>query len=64
MIDGNGILHQNKCGLASHLGVLINTPSLGVGKTLFYIDGLGKEQVKNICEEKIKNENDFAYLQG
>ena len=46
MVDGNGILHQNKCGLASHLGVLIDVPTLGVGKTLFYIDGLNKDRVK------------------
>jgi deoxyinosine 3'endonuclease (endonuclease V) len=35
LVDGNGILHQNACGLASHLGVLINTPTIGVGKTVF-----------------------------
>ena len=54
MVDGNGILHTNKCGLACHLGVLINVPTLGVGKTLFYIDGLGKQKVKEICEQKIQ----------
>jgi deoxyinosine 3'endonuclease (endonuclease V) len=42
IVDGNGILHQNQCGLACHLGVLLDVPTLGVGKTLFYIDGLGK----------------------
>ena len=42
IIDGNGILHSNQCGLACHLGVLIDVPTLGVGKTLFYFDGLGK----------------------
>ena len=42
ILDGNGILHQNKCGLACHLGVLLDLPTLGCGKTLFYIDGLGK----------------------
>lgn len=64
MVDGNGILHQNKCGLACHLGVLIDVPTLGVGKTLFYIDGLTKDRVKQVCAEKIKNENDYAYLEG
>lgn len=42
ILDGNGILHTNQCGLACHLGVLIDVPTLGVGKTLFYIDGLDK----------------------
>ena len=64
MIDGNGILHSNKCGLACHLGVLLETPTLGVGKTLFYIDGLDKGKVKAICNEEIKKQNDFAYLKG
>jgi len=40
MVDGNGILHQNGCGLASHLGVLIDIPTIGCGKTTFSVDGL------------------------
>lgn len=42
IVDGNGILHQNQCGLACHLGVHLNLPTIGVGKTFFFIDGLGK----------------------
>ncbi len=42
MTDGNGILHTNACGLASHLGVLIGIPTIGIGKTIFYVDGLRK----------------------
>lgn len=47
MTDGNGILHQNGCGIASHLGVLLNVSSIGVGKTSFNVDGLGREYVNN-----------------
>lgn len=50
LVDGNGILHSNQCGLACHLGVLLGVPTLGVGKTLFFIDGLTKNKVKQICE--------------
>ena len=42
IVDGNGILHQNGCGLACHLGVLLKIPTIGVGKTLFFVDGLTK----------------------
>ena len=49
LVDGNGILHQNQCGLACHLGVLIDLPTIGVGKTLFFIDGIGKQKVKEQC---------------
>lgn len=40
LCDGNGILHQNECGVASHLGVLLDIPTIGCGKTVFYKDGI------------------------
>lgn len=64
LVDGNGILHQNQCGLACHLGVLLGLPTIGVGKTLFYIDGLGKEKVKEQCEKEIKEAGDISLLVG
>ncbi len=42
LVDGNGILHPRGFGLASHLGVLTDVPSIGVSKTVFAIDGLNK----------------------
>jgi deoxyribonuclease V len=34
LIDGHGILHTRKCGLASYIGVLIDKPTIGVAKNL------------------------------
>lgn len=34
--DGHGIAHPRRCGLASHLGVLLNVPSVGVSEELLY----------------------------
>lgn len=45
MVDGNGILHTRNFGCASHIGVLQDLPSIGVGKTMFYIDGLTRDIV-------------------
>ncbi|NNL77483.1 MAG: endonuclease V [Desulfobacterales bacterium] len=33
MFDGQGIAHQRRCGLASHIGLLLNKPSIGCAKT-------------------------------
>ncbi len=43
MFDGNGILHPYKFGLASHAGVLLNKPSIGIAKSLL----CGKKQVND-----------------
>lgn len=36
MIDGNGVLHPYDIGLASHAGVVLDIPSIGVAKSLLY----------------------------
>jgi deoxyribonuclease V len=33
IFDGQGIAHPRRCGLASHLGVLLDMPSIGCAKT-------------------------------
>ncbi len=34
MINGHGIMHPRRFGLASHVGLLMNTPSIGIAKQL------------------------------
>ena len=50
LVDGNGILHNNGCGFASYLGVLINIPTIGVSKKFFDVDGLKKSKVTQMFD--------------
>jgi len=48
-IDGHGIAHQRKCGLATYVGVELNKPTIGVGKSLL---------VGDVRDEKIVIDNE------
>lgn len=52
ILDGNGILHPQGCGLASHVGVLYDIPSIGVAKTPF--SKLVEEENKLFLSKKTK----------
>lgn len=54
LVDGNGILHSNRFGLASHLGVLADIPTIGCGKTVFAVDGITKKNVREITDKFTK----------
>jgi len=64
LVDGNGILHTRGFGIASHIGVQFDIPCVGVGKTVFAVDGLTAIGVKNEAKETLKKGGDCMVLQG
>lgn len=47
LIDGNGVLHPRKAGLACQVGVQEDIPTVGVSKTLLCVDELDEREVRN-----------------
>jgi len=41
LVDGNGIFHPRYCGAATHLGVVVDLPTIGVAKTVLQVGRLG-----------------------
>ncbi len=61
MVDGNGVLHPRRIGMASHLGISIDTPTIGIAKNLMTGKAFdGKIEIdKEIRGEEVKT-RDFA----
>ena len=53
LVDGNGLLHPRKAGIACFVGVRTGLPTIGVGKTLYYEGKLNKVVVLRELEESL-----------
>jgi deoxyinosine 3'endonuclease (endonuclease V) len=40
LVDGNGVWHERKAGIATFVGVRTGLPTVGIGKTFYIIDGM------------------------
>uniref|UniRef100_A0A7J3M1C2 Endonuclease V n=1 Tax=Archaeoglobus fulgidus TaxID=2234 RepID=A0A7J3M1C2_ARCFL len=48
LVDGSGIAHPRKCGLATYVAVKTNTPAIGVTKRKLYGEIVGEGEIKEI----------------
>lgn len=63
-VDGFGILHPRGFGSASHLGLELDIPTIGVGKTLLSIDGFDEYEIKNKFKKMCVKKGDFVNIIG
>jgi len=56
LVDGHGIAHPYRCGFASHLGLVMDRPTIGVAKNKLI--GETENKINNVAF--LKNGNDFV----
>lgn len=49
MFDGNGILHPRHMGIATHASFFLKSPTIGIAKSYFKIDGVDFKMPENVA---------------
>lgn len=58
LVDGNGIFHPRRAGIACFLGVRTGLATIGIGKTLLYIENNNKNNDEIAANENEKGDDD------
>ena len=64
LVDGNGLLHNRKCGCATHIGVLSGYPTIGVAKNLLYVEQFTREMVADEVKKIDQKKGNYFKLIG
>lgn len=59
-VDGNGAFHPRRCGSATHLGIIVDLPTVGIAKEVMMVGRLGKKKAETILQDL--GRGDWAYF--
>ena len=55
LVDGNGIMHARRAGVACFVGVRTGIPTIGVAKSLYCHDGISKSLINIATENRVRD---------
>ena len=64
LMDGNGVWHPRRAGIASHCGVLSGIPCFGVSKNVLYADGMTRERIEELLTNQAPKEDQYVEIIG
>ena len=64
LIDGNGVWHPRRVGIASHFGVLSGIPCFGITKNVLYADGITREKIEELLTNNAPAEDQYVQVIG
>lgn len=64
LLDGNGVWHPRRVGIASHFGVLSGIPCFGVSKKVLNADGITREKIEELLTQNAPNKDQYIEVVG
>ncbi|CAF1929913.1 unnamed protein product [Rotaria magnacalcarata] len=64
LMDGNGVWHPRRAGIASHFGVLSGIPCFGVSKKVLNTDGITREKIEELLAKKAPEKDQYFEVNG
>mmetsp|Transcript_6864 Transcript_6864/g.10826 ORF Transcript_6864/g.10826 Transcript_6864/m.10826 type:complete len:363 (-) Transcript_6864:207-1295(-) len=64
LVAGNGVLHYRRCGLATHLSLLVKIPCVGVTKNLLAVDDILPEEMMPRFNSSLTKIGAFSNVYG
>lgn len=62
MCDGQGIAHQRRCGIATHLGLIVHLPSIGCAKSRLIGDYAMPSPSRGSCSPLTRNQESIGMV--
>lgn len=64
LMDGNGVWHPRRAGIAAHFAVLSGIPCFGISKNVLYADGITRERIEQLLNDKAPGEDQYVEVVG